>query len=94
MGIQTSALPEKIATYTPNNTAKQLQQLEMPYRVLCKRSLCQMTQSALVLGSEKFGNEPLHKIRYGVQLEKIYDEKGLKDCGILDQEFGQGKGRK
>jgi hypothetical protein len=24
-----------------------------------------MTQSALVLGSEEFGNEPLHKIRYG-----------------------------
>jgi hypothetical protein len=27
-----------------------------------------MTQSALVLGSEGFGNEPLHKIRYGVQV--------------------------
>jgi len=27
-----------------------------------------MTQSALALGSEEFGNEPLHKIRYGVTL--------------------------
>jgi hypothetical protein len=27
-----------------------------------------MPQSALVLGSEEFGNEPLHKIRYGVIL--------------------------
>ena len=26
-----------------------------------------MTQSALALGSEEFGNEPLHKIRYGVR---------------------------
>ena len=26
-----------------------------------------MTPSALVLGSRGFGNEPLHKIRYGVR---------------------------
>ncbi len=26
-----------------------------------------MTQSAPVLGSEGFGNKPLHKIRYGIQ---------------------------
>jgi len=42
-----------------------------------------MTQSALVLGSEEFGNEPLHKIRYGVlALREICAQE--KEWNILE----------
>lgn len=43
-----------------------------------------MTQSALALGSEEFGNEPLHKIRYGVDrstiMLKLYFFLGVMVC--------------
>ena len=43
-----------------------------------------MTQSALVLGSEEFRNEPLHKIRYGVRssIKAMTNSRNEKACNM------------